>query len=404
MTSSDAPELIILPSLEAAPGPNGGLILTKKFLSGVAHYAKYWPGRVTTLVREEASRTSDMDHIEIFPETYPLALERRPTDPHAEAARLSRAAVILAFLSPEEARLAALCRRLRVLLVYSSEYSRRTEFQIIRATTPSRLRRLRKYVWTWNAERKRLAALRLAAGVQCSGTPTHEIYSRVNASALLFFDNRVPAERVLSEVELETKIARLLESAPLRLVFGGRLIAMKGVLDLPRLASALVERRVRFTLDIVGSGDLKKNLEGEVIERGLSEYVRFRGPLDFDEGWVPLLKTDADLFVCPHPQGDPSSTYPEVMSCGVPIVGYDNDAFRGIVEHSSAGWTIPLGDVEKFAERIDHLARHRAEVAERARRAVRFGLEHSFENTFRARTAHLARAAGLDRGSAPPER
>ena len=61
-------ELVLLPSLRAHRGPNGGLVLTQKFLNGVAKYAKTWPGQVTALVEISPTPTSDMDHVEVMPE------------------------------------------------------------------------------------------------------------------------------------------------------------------------------------------------------------------------------------------------------------------------------------------------------------------------------------------------
>src|SRR5690349_23894800 len=71
-------ELILLPSLKAQRGPRGGLVLTQKFLNGVAQYAKTWPGgRVTTLVNLRDTPTSDMDHVEVMPGETTTPLEDR---------------------------------------------------------------------------------------------------------------------------------------------------------------------------------------------------------------------------------------------------------------------------------------------------------------------------------------
>lgn len=395
MRDAQRNELVLLPSLKACRGPGGGLVLTSKFISGIKEYERYWPGRITALLELDEGLGSDMDHVEIFPNDGPVSIELRPRTEVAEAERLRRAAAVFAFLSPREARTAQLCRRLGVPLVYSSEYSLETELQIIRATVKNPLRRLRRSLWTKGAERKRLAALRLAAGIQCSGTPTYEVYKHVSENALLFFDNRVREKEVVSEGELEAKLANLERACPLRLVFGGRLIAMKGVLDLPHVARELERRGIDFALDIYGGGDLEPQLLRDIRAFGLESRVRLRGVLDFETGWIPMLKSEMDLFVCCHPQGDPSSTYPEVMSCGVPIVGYDNAAFRGIARHSGSGWLVPVGDPRALAAVIDRLDRARSEIAESARKARRFALEHAFERTYEARVRHLAQVANF---------
>ncbi|MCX7644512.1 MAG: glycosyltransferase [Rhodobacteraceae bacterium] len=388
-------ELILLPPLRAQRGPRGGLVLTRKYMAGVAQFARHWPGPVTSLVRISRTATTDMDHEEFLPGEAETALELRPEDEAALAGRLAAAAVVLAFLERGEARTLELCGRIGVPVVFVSEYSPRTERQILAAEVANPLLRLRRLVWLWRTERIRRSMLARAAALQCSGTPAYEAYRGFCRDTLLFFDNRVRRDDVIDDSGLAARARVLGEGRPLRLVFGGRLIAMKGVLDLPAVAERLARAGVPFTLDIFGSGPLAGALASRIAALGLSDRVALRGVLDFETGWIPHLRRNADLFVCCHPQGDPSSTYPEVMSCGVPIAGYGNEAFRGVVEASGAGWVVPVFDAAALARRIAALDRDRAAIVEAARRARDFAARHAFETTFAARAAHLLRHSRL---------
>lgn len=393
----DTTELILLPSLKARRGPRGGLVLTQKFLNGAAQYAQTWPGGpVTTLVELTDTPGTDMDDVEVMPTETVTPLEMRPASNDVLVERLRTGAAVLAFLWPEAEGLAALCLSIGVPLIFVSEYSPRTERQIIDATCRNPVRRWRRKLWAARAERIRQRELRFAAGIQCSGSPTYEIYRHVNQNAIVFFDNRVPAANVITETELTRKLDELTSSRrPLRLVFGGRLIAMKGVLELPRIAQELRRLGVDFTLDIYGKGDLEERLRHDIAALGLRDHVFLRGVLDFNTGWIPLLKQRADLFVCCHPQGDPSSTYPEVMSCGVPIAGYDNEAFVGIVQHSGSGWLSPTNEPEALAAVIARLDKNRTEMQAAARKARQFAAAHAFEKTFAARIDHIVKLSRL---------
>lgn len=387
-------ELILLPALTAHEGPGGELFLTRKYLEGADEYARSWPGHVCSLV-DVRRPTTDMDHLEVKPDEWRTSVEVRPSTADAFAERVRNAALVFPFLCPGETSTHDICRTLGIPVVYGSEYTPQTEMQIIDAEVRNPLRRLRRKVWTLQAERKRLRMLKDAAGLQCSGTPCFDHYRPRNPNALLFFDNRVRQSDVVSSEELENKLARQATKTPLRLVFGGRLIAMKGVLDLPLVAAELRRLNIPFTFDIFGTGILQAALEKSIGRLGLRDHVSLKGALDFRSGWIPMLKQDADLFVCCHPQGDPSSTYPEVMSCGVPIAGYDNEAFRGIVHESGSGWVTPMKRPLALAATIAKLATDREALGAAARRGREFALANAFEPTFARRTDHLVALSRL---------
>ncbi|MTH34090.1 glycosyltransferase [Paracoccus limosus] len=388
-------ELILLPSLTAQRGPNGGLVLTRKYVEGAAEYARCWPGPVTSLLRLDTHPTTDMDHVEYHPGDAETGLELRPDRPEALAARLADAALVVGFLARNERPTLALCHRLGLPVVLVSEYSARTERQILAAEHLSLPRHLRRLLWLWRTERIRRGMLRHVDGLQCSGTPTYEAYHGICPDTLLFFDNRVRGGEVISAEALHDKETQIAGGGPLRLVFGGRLVAMKGVDDLPKVAAELVRLGVDFRLEIYGGGPLEQELARQIAARGLQDRVRLGGVLDFQTGWIPHLRRGADLFLCCHPQGDPSSTYPEVMSCGVPIIGYANDALRGIVAQSGSGWTVPIGDTPGLARRIAALASDRDSLAAHARAARDFAAQHVFELTFGRRVAHFIRNSRL---------
>lgn len=389
MADASSRELIILPVLKAVRGPRGGLVLTEKYMKGAEGYAKTWPGPVTSLVEVMTVPTTDMDHVEVMPGEAETGLELRPKNLDALAERIKNAALVTTFLSPFELPTAKLCQRLGVPIAFVSEYTVKTEMQIIAEEVRNPFRRLRRRQWIRGAERKRREALKLAAGLQCSGTPTYDAYKDATSNPFLFFDNRVPQDSVISDSELSAKTVEMAQGRALRLVFGGRMVAMKGVMDLASLADVLRRRNIPFQLDIYGDGPLLGAVKQQVSNLGLADHVKLLGAVDFATQWVPRLKRDADLFICCHPQGDPSSTYPEVMACGIPVAGYDNEALEGIIAQSRAGWATPIHDLEALGDTVARLHADRAELAQAAGRARDFAALHAFEITMQRRTQHL---------------
>ena len=141
---------------------------------------------------------------------------------------------------------------------------------------------------------------------------------------------------------------------------------MKGADHLLGVARHLRRRGVNFRMSICGAGDLEKSMTRSIERDGLKGHVVMKGVLDFETELVPFVKHETDLFVCCHRQGDPSCTYLETMSCGVPIVGYDNEAFRGIVELSRSGWLVPMNRPNLVAAEIARLSRNQEEIMDHA--------------------------------------
>ena len=218
--------------------------------------------------------------------------------------------------------------------IYITEYSLKTRLQVVRSGVRNPVIALKRQLWELNQERKQRKTVRLASAIQCNGTPTFEAYRSLNSDALLYFDSRITERLLISDNELAARAQAVKRGDPLRIIFSGRLISMKGADHLLKVAAELRRLGVPFELTICGGGELEPVVKADIVRLHLSDCVKLAGILDFRDELVPLTKHETDLFLCCHRSGDPSCTYLEVLSCGVPIVGYDNDAFRGIVRES----------------------------------------------------------------------
>jgi colanic acid/amylovoran biosynthesis glycosyltransferase len=173
------------------------------------------------------------------------------------------------------------------------------------------------------------------------------------------------------------------------LLFSGRLHAIKGAHHLVPMALALQQAGVDFELSIAGDGPLRSDIEAQIHARGLQARVRCLGVLPFETGLMPLLRQDIDLFVCPHLQGDPSCTYIETLSGGVPIAGYDNEAWRGLWQRCKAGTISARNTPAGLARTVAALVHDTAALQALAQRAREFASHHLFEHEFATRVAHL---------------
>lgn len=387
--------LLVLPALAAYPAHDGAFVLTRKFIEGASAYAERWPGPVIVAMERAETRGDHLDSVAVHPDDVPFDLQWIDWENgHDDVkALISSARIVLASLVDKHTHLGEVCQDLAVPLVYISEYSVNTRRQIIRAETVNPVLRWRRERWTTQLEDRYRAAVQLAAGIQCNGTPTFQAYRSINPRPLLYFDTRVSESQLANCAVVNKRVREMQQGGPLRLAFSGRFVAMKGADHLPLVAMELRRFGVPFFMDICGGGALKPLMRKQITRFNLPDRVKLTGVLDFQTQLLPMLARSIDLFVCCHRQGDPSCTYLETMSCGTPIAGYDNEAFRGVVEQSGVGWLTPMDNPAELAACIAALHRHRELLADAAFASLKFASQHPFERVMQSRVDHLVECA-----------
>lgn len=394
-SESFAPVLMIWPSV-AAWRLDGQLWLDRKFKDGMAAYCERWRGRVRVAMRvQDVAALSPFGAWRWDPADAPFTLDVIEPGQTLAASQLTDVDVLLA--SADDHRqldVAALCKTLPTACVYVIEYTLRTRLDMGRHSSTPLIKKLKTAIWHLRNERRIVRAMRLADGIQANGSPAFKSYGAGSPSALLYWDTRLLRSQLVDRAALDSKLATLREGGPLRLAFSGRLIAAKGADAMVPLALRLRQLGVPFTLDIFGAGELADEIRSAIAAHRLDDVVRLRGPVDFDDVLMPTIKAQVDVFVCCHRQGDPSCTYAETLGCGVPMVGFANEALAALVQEDGVGWTVPMGSTSALAERIAALAANREEICAKSVAALRFAENNHFENVFDRRIDHCVRALG----------
>lgn len=390
--------LLIAPSLDVGLSSDGRIRLTEKFVTGMRMYVHQWDGTVALLAEiNEASHSDNLDDVWFRPSELPFEVTVAKFDSEEARGAIARATVVQGGTDHRLNHMPALCMSLGINYVLVSEYSLRTRWQILDAEGLNPVVTWRRKLWAWRQERANVAAAKVASAVHCNGTPTFDAYSGLNERALLYFDSRVAPDMLPETPRVAGRSAPWSQESPMRLAFSGRLNAMKGADHLVLVARALRDLGVPFILDIYGDGPLVPDLKAAIQAHHLEGIVRLGGVLDFASELMPMVRDEVDLFVCCHRQGDPSCTYLETMACGVPIVGYANEAFEGLMQRCPAGVSVPMNDSAAMAAAIERLCRDPKQVGEMARAALAFARKHTFEQEFQLRIEHMANL--LDSGA-----
>lgn len=164
------------------------------------------------------------------------------------------------------------------------------------------------------------------------------------------------------------------EGGPVRLLFLGRLIPLKG-LDVLLNALATDEcRRRSWTLTVGGDGDMD-TYRALAHGCGLDDRVRFAGWLD--QKGCRLALTEAQVLVLPSMvEGLPMSVL-EAMAYGLPVVATSVGAVPDAVQHGATGLMVPPGDAAALSTALVRILDDRG-----LRRRFGFNARARFEALF----------------------
>ncbi len=143
------------------------------------------------------------------------------------------------------------------------------------------------------------------------------------------------------------------EPAQKRIIFVGRLAAVKGVLVLIEAFARIREAHPDAQLTLVGDGTERAAIEAHVAWLGCTDAVRFAGYLSQDEVARELAK--ADIFALPSFAEGVPVVLMEAMASQLPVIATRIAGISELVEDGVSGWTVPPGDITGFADALKAL-------------------------------------------------
>jgi colanic acid/amylovoran biosynthesis glycosyltransferase len=144
-----------------------------------------------------------------------------------------------------------------------------------------------------------------------------------------------------------------------RLVAIGRLVEKKGFTDAIQAVEIARRDRADVTLQVIGDGPLRGDLQSQIDHLGLGEYVRLLGELDQDE--LIAVLHESDVLVAPSVRaadGDedaPVNKLKEAMAMGLPVVATRHGGIGELIEDGVSGYLAPERDSAALADRIVRL-------------------------------------------------
>ena len=387
---------ILVVALCGAEARPRSILIDRKFHEGMIGFVERLDRPFTCMLPRltpaEARHAMDMIEVPISELPYRVNLLDQPISSAASLRVVERSldGVGLVYLGAFEdlnLGVASLCRARGIPYAVVSEYTLRTELEIMRACTRSPATRLWREVRIRLRKHRRLKCVASAHEVHANGYPTYCELAAANPRRMLFLDTRARAQDIIREAELLERFASRASRLP-RLIYAGRYHPMKGTIDVIKVGIELDRLGLDFELDLYGKGPLREAMALLASQSSAAGKIKIHDAVAYRPDLQRIAK-QADLFICCHPQGDPSCTYLETFACGVPIVGYANEMWTPLSHHSGAGEVVARGNYRALAKAITRLLGTQ-QLDELSLRARNFAEANTMEVAWDRRVSHLA--------------
>ncbi|MXZ02696.1 MAG: glycosyltransferase family 1 protein [Chloroflexi bacterium] len=156
-----------------------------------------------------------------------------------------------------------------------------------------------------------------------------------------------------------------------RILYVGRLDALKGVDLLIEAFALVVGRGVDAELQIVGGGsaDEFRRVLGRISQLRLTDRVKLPGVLPQSE--LPEIYSNSDCIVAPSFHETFGLAVLEAAACATPAIAADVDGLRAIVVDGDTGYLVRERDAQLYADKIVELMGNdtlRVEMSKAARK------------------------------------
>ena len=166
-----------------------------------------------------------------------------------------------------------------------------------------------------------------------------------------------------------------------RILYVGRLDALKGVDLLIDAFSIIIDRGFDAELQIVGGGtaDEFRRVLGRISKLRLTDRVKLPGVLPQSE--LPAIYANADCIVAPSFHETFGLAVLEAAACGTPAVAADVDGLKSIVVNNETGYLIRDRDTVLYADQIMEIIGNQDLRITMSKAARKRAKEFSWEST-----------------------
>jgi colanic acid/amylovoran biosynthesis glycosyltransferase len=351
---------------------DGVLTVDRKFHVGMIRYAEKIRFPIVTVNPPLQDGQKVMDAVEVPIANLPYRISTAPTELHD---LIRDAGLVYGYENWMDG--ASIARKLGVPYIMLLEYDLKTQMTENSSKVKNVIRKSIRRVRSAMNYFRSAVEMRHAHSLHCNGYPIYEATKRYNTNRLLYLDSRMSADMLIGTDAMTSRSFDRYDR-PLRLLYSGRYEPLKGAIDAVKVGMECLRRGMNVEMHCYGQGSEKAAMQNMAAH----SRVHIHDAIPYPD----LVKQSRtlDVFVCCHVQNDPSCTYLESFGAGLPIVGYDNRMWRGLLNASGAGYASPIGKPTNVVDNILRLVQAR-ELDEMSVRALQFARQHTFEIEFQKR-------------------
>jgi len=130
----------------------------------------------------------------------------------------------------------------------------------------------------------------------------------------------------------------------------GSLVEIKGQKYLVSAMKTIVQYNKHIVCYIVGDGELKNDLNKQIEELSLKDYIKLVGARPHSE--IPIWMNACDLFVLPSLSESFGIVQVEAIACGIPIIATKNGGSEEIIISKEYGLLCEPGNPKDLSKKI----------------------------------------------------
>ena len=139
------------------------ILFDRKFYDGMLVYKNEWPGMLSCIMHKSSSPLPSFGIVQKKMNEIPFNLTILNENEKITYNHIKNASIVLASGdSFNQLHISKLCKKNKIKCVYVIEYIPETRYQIADLETNNPIIKLRRYIFIWNGERKRIAAFKAA--------------------------------------------------------------------------------------------------------------------------------------------------------------------------------------------------------------------------------------------------